>query len=223
MRKRRFLESSGQGKSFSETDLDDIRWLLGWLSHAVPRPITCRYSGPPVLLFTDGACEPTAGPNEGVNGVLVTCGAVLLDRRDNKALYFGIRISNELVEEWIVDSGKKQLVTEAELLPQLLARRLWAPRLCGTKLISFVDSEPSKFSLIKGTSDSQTCSDIVACVAMEDYKLMVWPWYARVPSFSNVADAPSRLRKLKPLHGFELVEQVPEQPKTLRGGVWNRA
>ena len=57
----------------------------------------------------------------------------------------------------------------------------------------FIDSEPSLFSLIRGTSQVASCAGIVrACHAViEKYQLFVW--FVRIPSKSNPADGPSRL------------------------------
>ena len=121
---------------------------------------------------------------------------------------------------WEADNNKEQLVTEAELLPQLIARRLWPQRLYKSKLITFVDSEPAKFCLIRGTSDTASCRNIVSAAAMEDCKLNLWPWYTRVPSKSNVADKPSRMEFDFQITGFNMIQCEPIQPKSLRQGIW---
>ncbi len=120
-------------------------------------------------------------------------------------------------------SGRRQLVTEAELLPQLISRRLWANRLKAANVISFLDSEPSKFALIKGSSDSPCCEDLVRAIHYEEAQLASWSWFSRVPSYSNPSDAASRLdfplmRKLFPeaLH----VKDFGSQPKSLKQGFW---
>ena len=208
----------GKGKNFSEFELSQLQWLVRWLEESPPRQITSRYQGPPLVLFTDGACEPLS--NDAKGSSLTTCGAVLLDPRTKTALVFGIRIRQELTDQWESLAMKKQLVTEAELLPQLLARRTWEERIKGVKLLSFIDSEPSKFSLIRGTSESQTCADIVSAVAMFDSLNFVWSWYSRVPTWSNIADAPSRLEKVTKILDYEVVYSEPEQPVSLQGGLW---
>ena len=112
------------------------------------------------------------------------------------------------------------MVTEAELLPQLIARRLWSDRLYKSKLISFVDSEPAKFALVRGSSDVLSCRNIVAATALADSRLLLMPWYTRVPSLSNVADKPSRMNFDFNVPGFELVKCEAVQPKSLDGGTW---
>jgi hypothetical protein len=216
---RVFDRKSGSGKHFTEEECSSLRWLVSWLSISVPRPITSRFVGPPLLLFTDGACEYGS---ETLGGrTLVTCGAVLLDRRDSTALQFGIEISTTLTADWRARSGKDQLVTEAELLPQLLARILWRDRLVNSNVICFVDSEPAKFSLIRGTSEAVTCAEIVYAVSGIDALEGIWTWYSRVPSFSNLADDPSRLELHKSIRDYALINCEPKQPISLLQGTVN--
>eukprot|EP00971_Amphidinium_carterae_P173859 3446090-Amphidinium_carterae.1 len=141
----------------------------------------------PQLLFTDGACE------EGPQGLLATCGAVLFDRRTNTRHVFGVVIGPPLLHEWCVH-GKRQVVTEAELLPILLAKRLWADRLRGAKVLTFVDSEPAKHICVAGFSRSLSCDKIVKAMCFEQAELQMWEWFTRVPTESNPADEPSRLK-----------------------------
>ena len=216
---RVFDRKNGSGKQFTPEDCVALRWLHDWLSISIPRPITSKYSGPPLLLFTDGACEYVL--KDLVNSALVTCGAVLLDRRDMSALVFGLEICHQLSDSWRVDSGKEQLVTEAELFPQLLARLEWRDRLINSNLICFVDSEPAKFSLIRGTSEAPTCADIVYAVSQLDAQLSIWAWYTRVPSFSNLADDPSRLEIPKSIRNYKLLVSSPKQPISLKHGTIN--
>ena len=210
------------GRSFSASDLEVLEWIKLWLANSKPRNITSLFCFPPLLLYTDGACEPTSFDKEGERS-LVTMGAVLLDRRDKLALFFGCNVGMKLVDEWRSITGKKQLVTEAEMLPQLLARHLWKERFTGAKVICFVDSEPAKHALIRGSSDVKTCADIAAAVAMADSELQSWIWYSRVPSVSNLADGPSRLHLDLQVSGFKAVLCNPIQPDSLVGGKWFQA
>jgi hypothetical protein len=144
------------------------------------------FQGKPLLRFSDGACEY-------VNLVRkLSCGAVLYDPRDNMLLMFGFEVPQALGDVWASD-GRKQLVTECEILQQLIARRLWAKRLAGSNVLSFVDSEPAKFGLIKGMSDTRPCDILIRNIALWDSEATPWIWYSRGPSFSNIADDPSRL------------------------------
>jgi hypothetical protein len=125
------------------------------------------------------------------------------------------------VLEWRSESpDKRQFVTEAELLPQLVAKTNWRNRVAGSKMISFVDSNPAKFSLIKGTSDSISCENIVRACSLEDAKFFTWNWFTRVPTKSNIADGPSRLEFPTTIGNFIVERCEVTQPKTLKFGSW---
>ena len=205
-------------KCFDLTRRDSVLvdWLCQWLLTSPPRHISPKFSGQPLLLFSDGACE-FCGPKR-----ILTCGALLWDPRDSALLYFGFTINEALEAEWSA-SGRRQLVTEAELLPQLVARRLWASRLKCANLISFLDSEPAKFCCIKGSSDSPTCEDIVRAIQTEEQALTPWTWYSRVPTYSNPSDAASRLDFVLMERLFPSairVDAAAYQPASLIDGIW---
>jgi hypothetical protein len=143
----------------------------------------------------------------------------LLDQLTGVREVFGVKINDTLVTEW-ASNGRRQLVTEAELLPVLLARRQWQRILIGRKVIFFVDSEPAKFCLIRGTSHSPHCANLVRAILLTDASLLMWPWYTRVPSASNPADAPSRLDTVSACREFDAMCVVPEQPGSLLCGHW---
>jgi hypothetical protein len=56
----------------------------------------------------------------------------------------------------------------------------------------YIDNEGSKFSLIKGYSTSKAITAVCALAATTLDAHFVLPWFARVPSISNIADYPSR-------------------------------
>ena len=58
----------------------------------------------------------------------------------------------------------------------------------------YIDNEGSKFSLIKGYSSSQSITAICALAATYLDAYCILPWFSRVPSASNLADFPSRLK-----------------------------
>jgi len=197
----------------SEELREAIVWLRSWIADASPRKISPAYQGQPLLLFTDGACEFAEGNR------LVTCGAILFDPRDSTAHCFGVQIVGPILDEWS-RGGKSQLVTEAELLPLLLARLVWHDRLADVLSLNFVDSEPAKHSCVRGTSESPACADIVRAIHMQENKLQSWTWYSRLPSFSNPADGPSRLDFKQAEEVFLAKRWDVRLPKSLLGGRW---
>eukprot|EP00973_Karenia_brevis_P022592 3109599-Karenia_brevis.AAC.1 len=134
----------------------------------------------PVCVFTDGAFE----------GELATCGAVLVDQGLMEG--FGIKIPDLLVLQWRLD-GRKQVIGQAELWPVLVSKLTWKDRLAGRRVLFFIDNDSARFALIKQYSPVVQSAEILWKMAEVDAELRCWPWYARVASDSNPADAPSRL------------------------------
>ena len=62
----------------------------------------------------------------------------------------------------------------------------------GRRVVWWVDNESARYGLIKGVSDSRTMCDPIQAFAIEDSRAPSYSWYERVPSFSNIADGPSR-------------------------------
>jgi hypothetical protein len=177
--------------ALAHQDSRDLRWLINWLGKLKPRRISPDNVREKVLLFTDGACEPCTKSADSL-GIAVSCGGVLVDPITNEVRAFGGVVPPELVQLWASD-GRRQLVTESELLPHVIARRLWSKQLANRRVLSFVDSEPAKFSLVRGGSNSIFCGAIVRMVVNWDAEFTPWNWYSRIPSYSNPADKPSRL------------------------------
>jgi hypothetical protein len=177
--------------TINDQDVSVINQLIVWLREARPRKLSPLPHTVPVLIFTDGACEPSqqALPN-------TTCGALLVNNNVSDVIFrrqlFGLRIPDDIVEVWAAQD-KQQLVTEAELSGVYLALNQWAGGLAHHRVLLFVDSEPAMFSLIRGTSNSPSCAEIVRkCHRLiELFNLFVW--FVRIPSKSNPADGPSRL------------------------------
>ena len=144
----------------------------------------------------------------------------MIDPNSNTKQVFGCEVNGALIEEWIMLTNKRQLVTEAELLPVILAKRHWAHLLRNSKVIIWVDSEPAKFAFIKGYSDVCTCNAIVQVNNHLTVELQSFEWYSRIPSKSNPADDPSRLvfDQVVARLGLEVVQV--KQPTSLTSQRW---
>lgn len=156
-------------------------WLREFLLHAPPREISFFPSVRPVLVFTDGAAEDSG----------VSCGAVVFDPVSRERWVFHVPVPLKLVSHW-QSNGSKHVVSQAELLPVLLVLHTFPKMLRNRRLLFFVDNEGVRFSLIKGASRAELSRDMVLGVARMVAHLCCLPWYLRVPSESNPADAPSR-------------------------------
>ena len=113
----------------------------------------------PLVIFTDGSCEPN--PDEPF-GIAAGYGGVMFDPEDNSYAYFGGTIGPELVECFSHQGLKAQIVGQAELLPCLMARIVWADRMEGRAVIHYVDNEAARYALIKGTSPTMNSAFLTA-------------------------------------------------------------
>ena len=75
----------------------------------------------------------------------------------------------------------------------LLAKSAFGQDWAGRRVISFIDNDAARYSLINANSSSETVADLlmINCVLDSTHDLSCW--YERVASDSNIADAPSRL------------------------------
>ena len=176
--------------NLNQTDIVTVKDLIDWLKEAKPRKLSPVLHSSPVLIFTDGACEPSE-----THLPLTTCGGLIINNNFSNASrrqLFGLALPDSVLEPWAVDD-KRQLVTEAELSAVYISLHTWAHSIPHHRVFVFIDSEPALFSLIRGTSNTQSCAHIVReCHRIiEKYNLFVW--FIRIPSKSNPADGPSRL------------------------------
>ncbi len=169
---------------------EDLRQSVGWLAAHVtncpPRRVPMPDGSPPLIIFTDGAFEPGAG-----GSMVATCGGVLVDGGRCHS-FFGAVVPARLTDLWSSE-GSKQLIGQIELMPVLLARRLWARQIQGRKIIFFLDNEAGREGLVKGFSPAKFSRQILQAIAAEELRSQASPWFARVSTHSNIADAPSRL------------------------------
>ena len=159
--------------------------LRAHLLEAKPREIRLHHDQCPILL-TDGAFEP--GPDgRAVGGI----GAVLLDPVDRSYSFFQAVVAGRDMEAFLAN-GALTVIMELEILPVLLSRLVWRHRLQHRSHLSFVDNDGAKCGLVAGYSANAVACELISRVAAADISMAALPWYDRVPSLSNLADAPSR-------------------------------
>ena len=152
-------------------------------------------------MYTDGACEDFG--NE------VTCGGVLFLGDGSGPLYFGLKVPSSVTSGWSLDSGE-QVIAQAELAPVLLSRLTFRDLLAGRHIIAFIDNDSARFGLIKGYSPNLSCARLLSAIWLEEASSQSFSWYERIPSPSNLADGPSRLRfnAMEAFPGSRRVEPV---------------
>jgi hypothetical protein len=132
----------------------------------------------PVVIITDGACEDDR----------VSCGAVMID--GSRKEFFGCHIHPELVARWR-KGDKMQFIGQAEIYPLVLARSTW--KFVDRRVLYFVDNDSARFAAIACYSPIRDSLDLLWQIALLDTDRHNISWYDRVPTLSNLSDAPSRL------------------------------
>ena len=168
------------------------------LTHLSLLSVNCRYDFlfqdfyfrlriqalPPVLVFSDGACEEDG----------TSVGAVLFDPLSGKLQCFGAEISQSTLNTWKSRLEQTQVIGQAELFPLLVARLTWHKILAGRRCIFFLDNESARIAMIRAYSPVLCSLSIVMSCLKWDYENECVGWYARVPTASNPGDAPSRMQ-----------------------------
>ena len=108
--------------------------------------------------------------------------------------------------------GQKQVIGQAELFPVLIARLTWQHRIAGKRVYYFIDNESARLALVKSYSPCLPSLKIVMECLAWDQDSFSSPWYARVPTHSNIADAPSRMTTSTELRDMKAVCVVPRVP-----------
>ncbi|CAE7239575.1 unnamed protein product [Symbiodinium sp. CCMP2592] len=168
------------------TDRDAFAFLKMRMDGGEPRRIQVGSSGPSLVVYTDGACEPGAArPLCAVGGVLYASwnGAI-------KVRYFGVTLSDSLVDQWTA-SGKKHLIRLVELYALVLARFVCGRLLDDRRALYFIDHMGVFSAAINCTSRDELWRSLLIHLEKADAKPCIG-WYACVPSQSNPSDPPSR-------------------------------
>ena len=188
----------GRSKTLTEEMIATLVGTMRDLSAARPRRIGPRSCAPPVIVLTDGACEPEVTSIGGV----IFC--------DGKLQVFGASIPSSLADTWKSKEDQSQVIGQAELYPLLIARLTWSESLAGRKVLYFVDNESARLAMVKAYSPVLASLKLICQALAWDYSNESSAWFARVPTASNIADAPSRmvLSKLLREMGAEVVPPV---------------
>ena len=184
-------------------------WTINELLLNIPRVIGPPRSEMPVLIFTDGACEADC---TSIGGVLIT--------PSGRVECFGIELPKEIVDGWKKKADQTQVIGQAELLPVLVAKLTWQHEIEGRRAIYFIDNESARLALVKAYSPVVSSLRIVCSCLKWDQDYKSQSWYARVPTFSNIADGPSRFEFTQCLKDLAAEIVVPKlDPSWAQGGV----
>jgi len=152
------------------------------LKRDIPKTIGPPSEERPVIIFTDGACEAEC---TSIGGVLFS--------PTGRVQCFGLELPSSLVDSWKSHKDQLQVIGQAEILPVLVAKQTWKEELRGKRAIFFIDNESARIALVRAYSPVLASLRILMACLKSDQDLESKSWYARVPTFSNIADGPSRL------------------------------
>ena len=166
--------STGRNRLGHLADFCD--YACNMLRNSKPRTISAFGEKRPLLIFTDGCWE------DGHAGI----GAVVIDTATGERQIFMGAVPEPLLAHWRKHAGE-QLICQIELYAMVVLR--W---MRNRRTIFWVDNEAARFTVIKGLSPSPTMRWLAREFFRFEIDTPTFSWIERVPSYSNVADGPSR-------------------------------
>ena len=156
-------------------------FLKDMLTTAKPRIISYQDDVRPIVILTDAAAE----------GDIVTFGTFLVDTATGHRLVAGGDIPPKLVVWWRAHVGE-QIIGQAELFPIIITRAFFGKSWVNRRLIFYVDNDSARDAMVKSYSPSLASQNLIYAFSREESCSPSYPWFARVPSASNVSDWPTR-------------------------------
>jgi len=132
---------------------------------------------------------------------------VLFAKALTKPVFFGLEVPRDFVEHWASRSSK-QIITQAEIAPVLIAKRLWSDLYAQSRNLWFIDNECARESLIGSTSTSWAARELVFHIKLENTTISPFDWFARVQTQANIAEC-HRL-EFEPLLQLKAEQKHPE-------------
>ena len=160
-----------------------MSFLVEELTSAKPVNISTTHCNT-FYIFTDGAYEPNAKTPGTIGGLLV-------DETGRSLEYFGLALPPSLLEQFL--SFSDHPIYELELLPVLVAIKIWAQRLYKSHVVFYLDNNAAHSALVRADGATPVAAGIVNEFVKFEKLLHLLPWFVRVPSYSNPADDASRL------------------------------
>ena len=141
-------------------------------------------TGEVLFVFSDGAFEESSKHPGTVGGVLYSEVGVPL-------AFFSEIVPQKLIDRYLENS--RNPIYSVQLLGALVSILLWAKLFPHRYVVSYLDNEAARAALIKAWSQVDDANRIIKLYVNEEVRFFWKPWFGRVPTHSNPADAPSRL------------------------------
>ena len=90
----------------------------------------------------------------------------------------------------LADSGNP--IYELEILPLVVCLELWGDLIKDCPVVHYIDNDAAKASMIRGYGATEVARRLVQKYVEHEERFQLKVWFARVPSFSNLSDGPSR-------------------------------
>ena len=181
------LSLRAQGRDASTALEGSIKHAILTFKHhleTAPPLRLCSSSGRNMYVFTDGSFEPGLDTVAGIGGVLY-------DQEGNAIQFFSSEITGKDLEKLLGHSNHP--IYEVELAAVMVAFDVWMSLLKDTYSVFYVDNEAARSALVSGRSSTQNGRAIIQRILNSEHQTLCRPWFGRVPSHSNPADAPSAL------------------------------
>ena len=175
--------SAGLNWGLDQGLIEVLEFALDLVNKSPPRFFKPRQVRTCNLIFTDASFNPDSR----TGGV----GGVLFPKESDRPFFFCGSLPRELVELWM-SSGSKQIIGQAEMLPVVLAKRVWKGMLKEGRNLFFINNESAGECFVRNASPNVFSRAVILLSEIEDLRLGGLNWYARVPTSANWADGPSR-------------------------------
>ena len=173
----------GKLLQFDPEFMEVLRSLNGAVQDSKPVPIG-RSLCHTWIIFTDGAYEPG-------NPQPATFGAVLVSPSGTPVEMFGEPAPTTLLDDFLRES--QHPIYEMEVLPVVLACKIWTKYIAGSPTVFYLDNTAARSACIKGDGANRATRLMLFEFVKLESRFRILSWFGRVPSHSNLADAPSRL------------------------------
>ena len=105
--------------------------------------------------------------------------------------WFQATVPSDVVQSWL-QSGTSRPILQCELMAVSVAASIWGSQLQEWPVIWWLDNDAARHCLISARGYPESNSRLVQTVLTCEQQFRIQSWFARVPSISNPADAPSR-------------------------------
>ena len=175
------------GSHISAYMADELRWVTAFLSTCAPRQLRVRANLCPVAVFTDASLDV----HESVGRV---GGVVFVSRQTGQTpptpMFFASDVPSKVLSRLQKDT--KHVIAALEMMAVLIAVDLWGAFMSSKRCFFFVDNDSARGALIAAYSPSIQLNELVSVWNRLVIDRSIFQWVCRVPSPSNIADAPSR-------------------------------